>query len=215
MKIGVFDSGVGGLAIANQLKRVFTDHDILLKEDSMHLPYGSKTPNELVRLVKPILSSMVDDGCDLIVIACNTVTTTIIYQLRHEFSVPLIGIEPMVKPASLMSKSRIIAVCATPTTLSSSRYAWLKKEYAKGIKVLEPDCSDWALMIQTNQINQQKIAERVEAVVKDGADVIVLACTHYHWIEEEIKALVKGKSKVLQPEQAIINRVRVILERLG
>jgi glutamate racemase len=127
----------------------------------------------------------------------------------------LVAVEPMIKPAAALSKGKIIAVCATPTTLASPRYHWLKETYAKNIKVLEPDCSDWPAMIEHQRLDQEKIAARINEVLAAGADVIVLGCTHYHWIEAEIIALAADKATVLQPEQAIIKRLRRVLARLA
>jgi glutamate racemase len=133
--------------------------------------------------------------------------------LRAEFNIPIVGMEPAVKPAALASKTKVIAVCATPRTLSSKRYKWLKEEYAAGIKVLEPDCSDWALMIENKQIDREKIANTVEEICNQGADQIVLGCTHYHWIEEEIKQLAQGRAEVIQPEKPVINQLKRVLVR--
>jgi glutamate racemase len=215
MKIGVFDSGVGGQSMANAILRAIPELEILVREDRENLPYGSKTPEQLLELVTPILQEMVDAGCKAIVIACNTVTTTIIQELRKHFSIPLVAVEPMVKPAAAQTKSAIIAICATPTTLTSKRYAELKQEYADGITVLEPDCSDWAYMIEHTSVDNEKIARRINEVLAAGADVIVLACTHYHWIEEDIKKLAADKAIVLQPEAAIIRQLKRVLEQLA
>jgi glutamate racemase len=156
-----------------------------------------------------------EDHCQVIVIACNTVSTTLVQKLREDFNIPFIALEPMVKPASEITKSKIIAVCATPTTLASKRYHNLKENYAKGVEVLEPDCSEWAMMIQNNQLNSIKIDETMNNVLDRGADVVVLACTHYHWIEDKIKQIVKDRAEVLQPEAAIINRLKQVLEQLA
>lgn len=215
MKIGVFDSGVGGLSVANAIRAALPEAEILLREDREHVPYGLRTTEEIRSFVVPIFQELADAGCQVIVVACNTVTTTLITDLRTNFSVPLIGIEPMVKPAASLTKSGVIAVCATPATLASPRYAWLKTEYAAGLTVLEPDCSDWALMIEDKQINHQKLVDRIAEVLTAGADVIVLACTHYHWIEQEIIALVAGRAEVLQPEAAIIAQLKRVLARLA
>ena len=214
MKIGVFDSGVGGRSVARAIGRALPDVVVVVREDRQHLPYGTKTPEELLGYVEPILRGMVAEGCEVIVIACNTVSTTLIHELRSKFDIPLIAVEPMVKPAASSSKAGIIAVCATPTTLASRRYNSLKRRFAVGVEVLEPDCSDWATMIETNQIDHQLIANRITAVLDKGADVIVLGCTHYHWIEAEIVALAKGKAQVLQPEPAIVNQVKRVLGQL-
>lgn len=215
MKIGVFDSGVGGLSMANAIERELPELEVVLREDKEHLPYGNKTPAELLELVVPIFQGLVDEGCQVIVVACNTVSTTLAPELNTRFSVPLIMMVPMVKPAAQMTKSGVIAVCATPTTLSSLRYHELKEEFAKHIKVLEPDCSDWALMIENEAVEGQKIANRIAEVLDEGADVVVLACTHYHWIEHEIKALAEGRATVIQPEPAIVKELRRVLAQLA
>lgn len=214
MKIGVFDSGVGGLSVAKAIELALPNDQVVLREDSDNLPYGNKTPQQLYDLVLPLLKSLVDEGCQVIVVACNTVTTTIIGQLRQTLTVPLVGIEPMIKPAALQTKSGIIAVCATPTTLGSQRYKWLKNEYATGVQVLEPDCSDWSTMIENNQINHGKIAERIESVCQKGADVIVLACTHYHWIQDTIDTIAGDRAIVIQPEDAIIAQLKRVIAQI-
>lgn len=215
MKIGVFDSGVGGKSVANAIQEALSDIEVVFRDDSSHVPYGLRQPQEILGFVEPIFKELIDDGCQVIVVACNTVSTTLIGQLREKFEVPLIAIEPMIKPAAALTKSGVIAVCATPTTLASPRYTELKKDFAKDIKVLEPDCGDWSSMIEAGLVDQQKIASRINFVLDAGADVIVLACTHYHWIEDEINQLALGRAQVIQPEQAIIEQLKRVLARLG
>lgn len=215
MKIGVFDSGVGGKSVANAIQKAFPEHEVMYAEDHKNVPYGSKPPELLLKLVTPILNRLIEDGCDVIVIACNTVTTTIISELRSRISAPLVAVEPMVKPGAEMTKSGVIAVCATPTTLASKRFAELKNEYAKNVTVLEPDCSEWALMIEKGAVEQRHLKNTIESCLNSGADVIVLGCTHYHWIEENINALCQGRAAVLQPEQAIIAQLRQVLKQLA
>lgn len=211
-KIGVFDSGMGGLSVVSALELAFPEASVLFVSDPDHMPYGDREPNDLLELVIPKIQCLVDQNCDVIVIACNTVTTTIIKKLRWHFpKQKIVGMEPMVKPASLLTETKKIAVCATPTTLKSKRYAWLKAKYAKDIEVIEPDCSDWARMIENNNVDRSKIRITVNTICLNGADVIVLGCTHYHWIEDIIKEVADGRAKVLQPEPAIINRVRTLL----
>jgi glutamate racemase len=211
MKIGVFDSGVGGLAMANAISKEMTHVEIDRVSDKQHFPYGNRTLDEIYEFTKPLLDNLVHDDCQAIVVACNTVTTNFIDRLRRELPVPLIGIEPMVKPAAENTKSKIIAVCATPRTLQSPRYAWLKETYAKGINVLEPDCSDWAYMVETNNVDREKIARIIDSVCHEGADQIVLGCTHYHWIEQIIKDLAAGRANVIQPEKAVVEQLKNVL----
>lgn len=214
MRIGVFDSGIGGLSVAHAIEEAMPQHEIVFMNDQQHVPYGDKTPAEVLRYMRPIIDSLVIQGCRVIVIACNTATTTLIDKLRAEYNVPFVAVEPMVKPAAALTKRKVIAVCATPATLTSPRYKWLKDTYAKGIKVLEPDCSDWALMIERSDVDEQKIAVRIENVIGDGADVIVLGCTHYHWIEKEIQTMARGRAKVLQPEVPLIRQLSRVIDSL-
>jgi glutamate racemase len=214
-KIGVFDSGVGGQSVVNAIHEALPELEIIYVEDKENVPYGNKSPEELHRLVLPILQSLVEQGCEVIVIACNTVTTTIISKLREELSVPLVGMEPMIKPAVEKSKSGRIAICATPATLASERYKWLKDTYAKDVAVLEPDCSDWAFMIESNQVDHQKLRDRIVEVCEKDADTIVLGCTHYHWIEEDIQKIAdEFGATVIQPEQPVIEQLKRVLEKL-
>jgi glutamate racemase len=212
-KIGVFDSGIGGLSVAHALEKAFPDYEIVFVNDSEHVPYGSRTAEEMLSFVQPIFQKLVDDGCQIIVIACNTVSTLLVTELRQLFDIPMVAMEPMVKPAAEQTKTGVIAVCATPATLASKRYAWLKETYAQGVQVIEPDCNQWAHMIEHNQVNEDVIAQQIEEVCEAGADVIVLGCTHYHWIEEMILKMAAGRAAVIQPEQAIVARVRDVLDQ--
>ncbi len=211
-KIGVFDSGVGGAGVAAAIQQALPKDMVMYTDDHEHIPYGTKPPEEIKGYVVPILEALVAEGCEVIVIACNTVTTTIIEDLRKIISVPLIGMEPMVKPAAAATKSGTIAVCATPTTLASTRYTWLKSEYAKNVTVLEPNCASWTSMIESRQLDHKVIEKEIRSVCEQGADVIVLGCTHYHWIEEDIQKIANEyTAKVIQPEPAVIEQLKKVL----
>lgn len=214
MTIGVFDSGIGGWLIAEAIQAALPHVKIVYKNDAEHVPYGDKSLEDIYRYTLPIVKSFQADGCDVVVIACNTVTTNFIEKLRAEMPMPLVGMEPMVKPASLATKTGVIAVCATPRTLESPRYHQLKAEYASEITVLEPDCSDWAAMIEADEINRRKISHIIEDVCSKGADQIVLGCTHYHWIDSEIRILANGRAAVLQPEEPVIAQLKKVISSL-
>ena len=212
--VGVFDSGVGGLSVAQAIEATLKNVNVIFKNDPEHVPYGSKPPKEVLSYVIPIMKELEKEGCELIVIACNTVTTTLLPQLKEVISVPLIGLEPMVKAASERTQTGIIAVCATPATLSSQRYEYLKDTYAKHVSVIEPDCSKWSTMIETSKIDHDFIARQINEVCDQKADVIVLGCTHYHWIEEDIKSIAAGRALIMQPEQSVVRKVVRVLEEL-
>jgi len=214
MKIGVFDSGVGGWNVARAIELARPDDTVLFVDDKVHVPYGTKPIEEIYGYVLPILHNLVVEGCEVIVIACNTVTTNLIARLRNELSVPFIGMEPMIKPAALLSKNKIITVCATPKTLESERYQWLKQTYADGIKVYEPDCTMWSRLIEDTQMDESTIRNAIEPTLASGSDVVVLGCTHYHWIEDKIKDLAAGRAIVLQPEEPVISELQRVIAQL-
>jgi len=214
VKVGVFDSGVGGQSVINAIQKELPELEIIYKDDKKHLPYGTKTIKQIHSFVQPIFRDFINEGCQVIVVACNTVTTNLITQLREEFKVPMVGLEPMIKPAAVASKTGVIAVCATPRTLSSGRYKWLKEQYANNVKVIEPDCSDWALMIENNSVERDKVAKTIEEIINQGADQIVLGCTHYHWIEELINKITKNRATVIQPEIPVVAQLKRVLEQL-
>ncbi|MBA3757436.1 glutamate racemase [Candidatus Saccharibacteria bacterium] len=213
VKIGVFDSGVGGLSVVRAIKAALPEAEIILRSDKEHFPYGSRSTEDIYEFTKPILQDLVTEGCSVIVIACNTVTTNFISQLRKELPVPLVGIEPMVKPAAEASRSGVIAVCATLRTLESKRYFWLKDQYAKGVKVLEPDCSQWASMVESNRVDREKVANIINDVLDQKADQIVLGCTHFHWIQELIQDIAKDRAQIIQPEQAVVVQLIKVISK--
>jgi glutamate racemase len=215
VRIGVFDSGIGGLSVANAIEARLPGHDVIFRNDAEHVPYGSRPLEEIYELCEPIVRRLIEeDAADVVVIACNTVTTNFIGRLRERFAVPLVGMEPAVKPAAGATRTRTITVCATPRTLESARYAWLKATYAPGVEVLEPDCSDWSAMIEANRVNERRIAEIVEASIAAGSDQIVLGCTHYHWIEDTIRSCAGARAVVMQPEQPVIEQLERVLARV-
>ena len=212
MKLGVFDSGIGGEAVAASLKLEFPNAEIVTANDRGNVPYGSK-PAELVKqltdtAIQPLLSS----GCDIIILACNTATAVAIEFLRVKYpNQKFIGLEPMIKTAASLTRSGTVAICATPATLASDRYAKLKNKFAGSTAILEPDCSSWAFMIEHNQINHGEIKSVINSVCEQNADIIVLGCTHYHWIKELITKLAAGRAQVIDPSAAIAARVRELL----
>lgn len=213
MRIGVFDSGVGGLSVAKAIEQGLPEAEVIFRHDiPEHFPYATKTPDEIYGFIIPIFQNLVEQRCDVIVVACNTVSTTLIRRLRDAFDVPMVALEPMIKPATALTKSGVIAVCATPVTLASERYAWLKDTYGQACTFIEPDCEDWSYLIEYDRMNEARIRQEIGPALEAGADVVVLGCTHYHWIEEEIKAIAKGRAEVMQPETAVVAQVKRVLK---
>jgi glutamate racemase len=212
IKIGVFDSGIGGEAVAAALRVEFPTAYIETLNDKENVPYGDKTHEQVFELTHHAIQPFLDGSYDCIVLACNTATAAAIDRFRINYPHQrFIGIEPMVKTAAHITKSRSIAVCATPATLRSARYKALCKTHASDITVIEPDCSRWAFMIENNRLNRADIEQTIRSLCDDGADVIILGCTHYHWIKDMIVEYSRDRAVVLEPSEAIGRRVRELL----
>ena len=215
MRIGIFDSGIGGEAVAKTLRQLLPNAEIIPVNDHNNMPYGDRSPTEIIQLTKNALQPLLDKKCDAIIIACNTATTVAISDLRLTYpDINFIGIEPMVKPASMITLTRHIAVCATAGTLKSDRYNHLKELWAKNIEVIEPDCSNWAELIENNKSDEIDINSFVESISNHNVDVIVLGCTHYHWIKQRIINAVGPNVTVLEPSDAIAERVKRLLAKV-
>ena len=146
------------------------------------MPYGGRDKKDIIRLTETALQPILNNTCECIVIACNTATAAAIEYLRASYpNEKFVGLEPMLKPAAALTQTSTIAICATLYTLSSERYINLKYEYAKDITVIEPDCSTWAEIIESDTLDEQHIKNTIQSILAAKADVIVLACTHYHW----------------------------------
>lgn len=211
-KIGVFDSGIGGLSVAQKLEKLFPEVEILFTNDSANVPYGSRRRADIARLTETALQPLIDAQCDAIVIACNTATTNAINDLRKRYpDTHFVGIEPMVKPAAQMTKTGTIAVLATPSTLTSNRYHELKLRWAPRTTIIEPDCSKWASMIERGDADRIDIDTFIRELKRWDIDIIVLGCTHYHWLKERIQKAAGPHIKVLEPSDAIGARLDSLL----
>jgi glutamate racemase len=212
MKLGVFDSGIGGQAIANSLRVSFPDAEFMVVNDHENVPYGSKTPEQITTQTNIAIQPLLAAACDIIILACNSASAAAIDELRKRYPTqPFIGLEPMVKPAAERTRTGTIAVCATPATLASDRYHRLVNKYGQGIHIIEPDCREWATMIENNRINRIVIEGAINSCCEQGADVIVLACTHYHWIKDLVTEIAAGRAEVIEPSEAIGRRIKQIL----
>lgn len=213
MKLGIFDSGIGGEAVATSLRITFPDAKIVTVSDSEHMPYGDRSSEEIINLTDQAIQPLLTSGCDIIVIACNTATAVAIETLREKYpKQKFIGIEPMIKTAASLTRTNVVAVFATPATLSSKNYEALVHKYATHLTIVEPDCSQWAYLIENNEMNHEHIKTAVDDVCNRGADVIVLGCTHYHWIKDLIALMTEGRAQILEPSDAIGRRVQALLQ---
>lgn len=212
MKIGVFDSGIGGQAVAQRLGELLPEAEIICIDDHAHVPYGNRPEAEIIQLTDAAMQPLFAAKCDAIVIACNTATTVAIHYLRETYpDMNFVGIEPMVKPAVKQTKSGKIAILATPATLGSTSYNTLKHTWAKDVAIIEPNTTSWALLIESAQADAVPIEDTVAELIKQDVDVIVLACTHYHWLKERAKKAAGMRAIIMEPSDAIGSRIISLL----
>ena len=211
MKIGVFDSGKGGTLILDEIKKLLPNEDYLYIGDSKNCPYGEKTDEELMAIVKGIVDRFVKWGAKLIVIACNTATTRCISQLRKDYpNIQFVGTEPAIKLAA-KSDARKILVMATPGTIDSERTARLLEENKKDNQVIDLlACNGLADVIETNGDVDKKLRGLLNDSQKDY-DKIVLGCTHYSLVKANIQKFFPA-AELIDGNKAVANRVKKLIE---
>ena len=210
--IGVFDSGLGGLSVLAAIARALPRADLAYLADTAHVPYGNKDDGFIRGRVLKIGRHLVDQGCDVIVVACNTATAAAVLALRTELAgIPVVGVEPGVKPAAQSSVTRRIAVLATESTAKSERLARLVREHAQGVAVDVESCPGWATRVETLQLDGAAFAAEVESriapLLAAGADRLVLGCTHYAFLAPVLKRLVAGKAELVDVAEAVARQV--------
>ncbi|MFA7279474.1 MAG: glutamate racemase [Sterolibacterium sp.] len=210
--IGVFDSGLGGLSVLAAISRVLPAADLTYLADSAHLPYGSK-PDEFIRArVLAIGHHLAKHGCGLLVVACNTATAAAVQTLRDQHpDIPVVGIEPGIKPAAVSSKTRHIAVLTTESTAQSARLTHLIDQHASGLKVQVVACPGWATRIETLDLGDPAFASEVTAKVvpllEQGVDRLVLGCTHYSFLLPLLEPLAAGRAELIDVAAAVARQV--------
>ena len=212
MLIGVFDSGFGGLSVLGAIARALPRADLVYLADTAHVPYGEKPDDFITGRVLAIGKHLAAAGCDLIVVACNTATTAAIQALRdHLPGIPIVGVEPGVKPAAQTSPSRHIAVLATEATAKSKRLAHLIATHAAHAQVDVVPCPGWATHVETLQpatmAFRNEVRSRIEPLLAAGVDRIVLGCTHYAFLTPLITPLLKGQAELVDVAEAVARQV--------
>ena len=217
--IGVFDSGVGGLSLLRELQRLLPNEDFIYYGDRANAPYGAKTHKEILDISKGIVDELLSRGAKAIVVACNTATAVAIEPLRAAYPhLPIIGIEPAVKPARMAGCKRVL-VLATPVTVSESRFAALLSANSEGgCEFIGVPCHKLAYLIENNK-TPEEIEEYISSVFapyrEEGFDGIVLGCTHYPLAKKEIKRAAGDEVNVFDGSVGTAKRTKALLEELS
>ncbi|MBC6998514.1 glutamate racemase [Cytophaga sp. FL35] len=215
--IGIFDSGVGGTSIWNEIQKLLPQEDTVYLADSKNAPYGEKSSEEILQLSIKNTKVLLDKGSKIIVVACNTATTNAIGYLRENFDVPFIGIEPAIKPAALQSRSKTVGVLATKGTLASSLFHSTSENHARGITILEREGKGLVPLIEQGKVNSHEIRELLrsylEPMIEKGIDYLVLGCTHYPYLIPVLKELLPETVQIIDSGEAVARQTKSILEK--
>ena len=188
--VGVFDSGVGGISVLRELAATMPHENFVYYGDSSNAPYGEKSRDQVVRLSRDIVDKLLDDGVKAIVIACNTATSAAAAELRTEYAhVPIIGVEPALKPATTTPGLQRILVMATPITLRLDKYQQLAEKWGGGREVIPVPCPGLAARIEQGNLDSEDVHDTLEILIGAYAgkvDAVVLGCTHYPFIARQI-----------------------------
>lgn len=206
--IGVFDSGLGGLSVLAALVGTLPQADYVYFADSAHTPYGDKSDAFIESRVLAIGDHLISVGCTLLVVACNTATVAAIdaLRLRHP-GIPIVGVEPGIKPAARSSVSRKIAVLVTESTARSERLARLIREHGGDVSVHIEPCPGWATNVEQCRINdsamERDARERLEPLLDNGIDRIVLGCTHYSFLSPLLRTIASPRATLIDVAGAV------------
>lgn len=210
--IGVFDSGIGGLSVANAIYTLLPQEGIHYFADTGRVPYGPRSREEITEFSREITQFLLDQGCKMIVVACNTATAAALEQLRAEWpEVPFVGMEPAVKPAAQATQSGKVGVLATLSTIQSKRYEQLMHRYAAGVEILENPCVGLVSLIESGKLDQQETRELLQSIVnpmvEEEVDTLVLGCTHYPFILPLLRQVAGEHCQIIDPAPAVARQV--------
>lgn len=212
--IGIFDSGVGGTSILKELMKALPHERFIYLADSKNAPYGTKPVDEIIELSQKNTAHLISKKVKLIVVACNTATTNAISILRESHQLPFIGIEPAIKPAALQTKSKSIGILATKGTLSSALFEKASELFKKDINITEVEGKGIVEAVENgrteNKDFQENLKNQVEIFRDNAIDCLVLGCTHYPYIKEDLQSLLPN-IKIIDSGYAVAKQTKKIL----
>lgn len=213
--IGIFDSGIGGVTVFKSIQKLLPKENILYLSDNLNSPYGNKSKKEIQELSLINSEWLANNGCKVIVVACNTATTNSISLLRKTFKLPFIGVEPAIKPAAINTKTGNIGILATKGTLSSNLFNITSNDYCSKINIIEKNGDGLVEMIENGILNGTEIEDLLikflNPMIKSNIDHLVLGCTHYPLIKDSIIKILPNNVKVLESGEAVAKQTKKIL----
>lgn len=213
--IGLFDSGVGGTSIWKEVIKILPDENTIYLADSANAPYGEKDKQSIIELCIKNTELLLEKGCKLIIVACNTATTNAIDYLRANYKVPFIGIEPAIKPAALYSKSGAIGILATKGTLTSALFEKTAQTYTQNINTIRQDGEGLVPLVEKGDLDSEDLMnllrQYLNPMLEQNIDHLVLGCTHYPYLIPAIKKIVGSEVQIIDSGEAVARQTKAIL----
>jgi glutamate racemase len=217
--IGVFDSGVGGLSVLREIVCELPHQPVLYLADSAHVPYGDRDIEQIREFSAGITSFLASQGAAVVVVACNTASAAALHHLRQRFELPIVGMEPAVKPAAERTESRQVGVLATRATFQGALFARLVDRFARDTTVHTQVCAGLVERVEAGQLDgpetEALLREYLQPMLATGIDSLVLGCTHYPFLRPAIDRVVGPGVAIMDPAPAVARQVRRVLARQG
>lgn len=210
--IGVMDSGVGGISVLKHIHALLPHEHLVYFADSAHAPYGNKSPEEIRQRCFAVADFLIAKHVKALVVACNTATAAAIADMRASYDLPIIGMEPAVKPAAAATKNGVIGVLATVGTLKSAQFAALLESYGRNVKVITQGCIGLVECIERGELDAAEtkalIKQYTSPLLAEGADTIVLGCTHYPFVRPLIEEIAGPEVAIIDTGAAVAKQVQ-------
>ena len=218
--IGIFDSGLGGVSVWQALHDALPYESLVYLGDGARCPYGSRSREEVLKFTEEAVERLLSEGCKMIVVACNTATAVAIKYLREKYTdIPFVGLEPAVKPAALTTKSGVIGVLATKRSLEGDHFRRAEERFGSEVTILKAVGEGFVEAVEENREHTPEAVELVRKavlpLVEAGADKIVLGCTHYPFLRDEIASVAGDGVEIIDSSEAVARRVISLLEENG
>ena len=221
--IGIMDSGSGGLSVLREIRKVLPNQRYIYYADNAHCPYGEKSPEFIIERLHAITDFFLERGACAVVLACNTATSAAIADLRSSYSIPFVGMEPAIKPAALGTETGVIGVLATAGTLKGSKYLQNKDRFSDGVRIEERVGAGFVELVESGELTgphaEAVVRSGLQPLLDEGADRIVLGCTHYPFLLETLRKVAAqlGHPDVqfIDPAPAVARRLAEVLAERG
>lgn len=214
--IGLFDSGIGGTSIWKEIHALLPNENTIYLADNLYAPYGQRSKDEIINLCFKNLNLLIKKECKLIVVACNTATTNAINEIREQYTtIPIIGIEPAIKPAASLTRNSKIGILATKGTISSDLFASKVKSYTN-VTIYEQIGYNLVQLIESGQIHSPEMIRLLKSylqpLVEKGIDTLVLGCTHYPYLKPIIETIIPKSITIIDSGKAVAKQTKHILK---